>query len=75
LREEYFDKIIDRFETLTGQSIKTILYLNNLCKMILCQNTTHTKEMPMEWQTLYYKPHFETKVKEQKVKIYILQVS
>jgi phytoene desaturase len=22
LREEYFDKIIDRFETLTGQSIK-----------------------------------------------------
>jgi phytoene desaturase len=32
LREEYFDKIIDRFETLTGQSIKTILYLNNLCK-------------------------------------------
>jgi hypothetical protein len=41
--------------------------------MILCQNTTHTKEMPMEWQTLYYKPHFETKVKEQKVKI--LQVS
>jgi hypothetical protein len=31
--------------------------------------------MPMEWQTLYYKPHFETKVKEQKVKIYILQVS
>jgi phytoene desaturase len=29
----------------------------------------------MEWQTLYYKPHFETKVKEQKVKIYILQVS
>jgi hypothetical protein len=30
LREEYFDKIIDRFETLTGQSIKTILYLNNL---------------------------------------------
>jgi hypothetical protein len=36
--------------------------------MILCQNTTHTKEMPMEWQTLYYKPHFETKVKKQKVK-------
>jgi phytoene desaturase len=31
------------------------------------------KEMPMEWQTLYYKPHFETK-EEQKVKIYI-QVS
>jgi phytoene desaturase len=36
--------------------------------MILCQNTTHTKEMPMEWQTLYYKPHFETKVKSKRLK-------
>jgi hypothetical protein len=34
--------------------------------MILCQNTTHRK--CLEWQTLYYKPHFETKVKEQKLK-------
>jgi phytoene desaturase len=23
----------------------------------------------MEWQTLYYKPHFETKIKSKKVKI------
>jgi hypothetical protein len=30
MREEYFDKIIDRFETLTQQSIKKIiLYLSN----------------------------------------------
>jgi hypothetical protein len=27
--------------------------------------------MPMEWQTLYYKPHFWDQSKEQKVKIYI----
>jgi phytoene desaturase len=26
-REEYFDKIIDRFETLTGQSIKKQYYI------------------------------------------------
>jgi hypothetical protein len=38
LREEYFDKIMDRFETLTQQSVKIILYLSNhSVKMILCQ--------------------------------------
>lgn len=33
LREEYFDKIIDRFETLTGQSIKNnIIFKQSFCK-------------------------------------------
>ncbi|MFV8354490.1 phytoene desaturase family protein [Flavobacterium sp. XS2P14] len=33
LREEYFDKIIDRFETLTGQSIKNnIIFKKSFCK-------------------------------------------
>ena len=33
LREEYFDKIIDRFETLTGQSIKNnIVFKQSFCK-------------------------------------------
>lgn len=33
LRDEYFDKIIDRFETLTGQSIKNnIIFKQSFCK-------------------------------------------
>lgn len=33
LREEYFDKIIDRFETLTGQSVKNnIIFKQSFCK-------------------------------------------
>jgi hypothetical protein len=63
--EEYFDKIMDRFETLTQQSVKNnIIFKESFCKMILSQNTTHTKEMLMEWQTHCYKPHFMTKIKE-----------
>jgi phytoene desaturase len=58
--ERYFDKIIDRFETLTGQSIKTILYLNNLLKNDFVSEYNSYKEMPMDTllQTV-----FETKVK------------
>jgi phytoene desaturase len=44
--EEYFIKIIDRFERLTQQSIKKrIISLGIVCKMILLKNIILTKEM------------------------------
>jgi phytoene desaturase len=66
LREEYFDKIMNRFESVTKQSVKKILYLKSFCKTILCQNTILTKEMRMEWQILCCKLLLRPKLKKQK---------
>jgi phytoene desaturase len=67
LREEYFDKIMDRFETLTKQSVKIILYLSNHSVKMICNGVPY-KGNAYEWQIHYCKRHFETKIKSKKVK-------
>jgi phytoene desaturase len=42
IREEYFDKIIDRFETLTQQSVKNnIIFKQSFCKMIFVEYNSY----------------------------------
>jgi hypothetical protein len=44
LRGEYFNKIIDRFEHLTQQSVKNIIFKVRFVKMILLKTIIHTRE-------------------------------
>jgi phytoene dehydrogenase-like protein len=45
LREEYFEKIMNRFESVTKQSVKkNIIFKSHFARTILFQNIIHTKE-------------------------------
>ena len=51
LRSHYLEKIIERFEEKTKQSIQNnIIFKNPFVLTTLNLNTIHTKEMPTEWQ-------------------------
>jgi hypothetical protein len=44
LREEYFEKIMNRFESVTKQSVKkNIIFKSHFARTILFQNIIHTK--------------------------------
>ena len=65
LREEYFEKIINRFEDLTQQDVKkNIIFKESFVLMILKKTIIRTKEMLMEWPTAIANSIFETKTKK-----------